>query len=294
MIWKRKKSVAPRARPGITGRPSATFAYYAGDKPAKQDSLRARQASEQRQTFFKRLRLVPTLIALVVILLSIVYSTTLSTDPLIKYAGDTSPYRSTVAYREAVRSILGSSFFNRSKLTINVTATKNKLLQTLPEVDAASIALPIIGRRPTVTLHVREPVLLLSTKTNAFIVGTGGKVVAEAKQLPSSVSESLLAAQDQSGLNVRVGDQALSSSTVSFIQNVQAQLAAKQLSISRLTLLPAGYEIDIYVKGQSYYIKTDSSGDARVQIGAFLAVKDSGVKPAEYIDVRVEDKVFYK
>lgn len=291
-----RKKAEPRARlPASGDRSRPAFSYYAGEKQLRQgDSLRARQANEQHQSFLKKLRLVPTLIALGVILLSVVYSTTLSTNPIVKFVGEMSPYQSRQSYEKGIETILGSSLWNHSKLTLDTAPTEAAITKQFPEFDLATVSIPIIGRRPTVTVHAREPALVLTTKTNSYVLDTTGKIVSQSNQLASGLLANLPTVQDQSGVKLAIGDQALTSATINFINNIRAQLAAKQLTISGLTLPPGGYEIDVHIKDISYYLKTESSGDARLQIGAFLAAKDSGLAPSTYMDVRVEEKVFYK
>jgi hypothetical protein len=293
-MFNRKKSEQPRRAPSqaVVSRPKPT--YYGNDKPRTENSVKARQITEQKRALWQRLRLVPTLIAVGAILLSVVYSTTLTTTPGIIFAGDQSVYHSIAEYKLGISKILTSSIMNKSKLTINATATEQAIVKVFPELDVVKLGLPIVGRRPTVTLHVRKPALILTTRTNSFVLDSNGKAVATTTQLISSITGSLLTAQDQSGLALRVGDQALTSETMDFIANIQAQLTAKSLTIAGLTLPRGGNQIDVRIKDVGYYIKTDSSGDARVQIGDFLAAKESGTVPVEYMDVRVEEKVFYK
>lgn len=289
----RKKAEQRRAPVrAVVSRPKPT--YYGNDTPRKESSVKARQLSEQKRAFWKRLRLAPTLIAMGAIFISVAYSTTLSTTPGIIFAGDQSVYRSVADYKAGIGKILNSSLMNKSKLTINAPATEKAIFKAFPELDVVKLGLPIIGRRSTITLHVRKPALILTTKTNSYVLDSNGTAVAETKQLISSITSGLLTAQDQSGLVLHVGDQALTSETMLFIANIQAQLAAKQLTITGLTLPGGGDEVDVHVKDVSYYIKTDSSGDPRIEIGGFMAARDSGVTPGEYMDVRVEEKVFYK
>lgn len=290
----KKKREQPRRSVGQSpvNRPRPT--YYGNEMPRKEDSVRARLDTKQKLNLWKQVRLIPTLLAILAILLSVAYNTTLTTTPGIIFANDASVYRKTTEYKTGIAKILESSLFNRSKFTINTSSTSAAIAKAYPELDAVSIGLPIIGRRPTVTLHLRKPALILTTKTNALVLDTNGKVVAEAKQLISSVSSGLLTVQDQTGLELHVGDQALTTDTVTFITNVGVQLASKQLTISGITLPNGGNEIDIKVKDLAYYLKTDSTGDPRIEIGDFLAARDNGVSPSEYMDVRVEGKVFYK
>ncbi len=64
--------------------------------------------------------------------------------------------------------------------------------------------------------------------------------------------------------------------------------------------LPVGTsELDVRLAGQPYSVKFNlESGTARQQAGTFLAteskLKSQNVTPAEYIDVRVDGRAYYK
>ncbi len=290
----KKKKVSGRRSPvtQTQNRPKPT--YYGNDMPRSEDSVRARHITDQKQTILKRLRLVPTVVALGAILLSVAYSTTLSTVPGITFVGDASIYRTVTEYKSGIGKVLEGSLVNKNKLTINTVAVQDSIINNFPELDVVTVGLPIIGRRPSVTLHVRTPTVILTTRTNSFVLDSTGKAVTESKKLISSVAGQLLMVQDQSGLELRVGDQALTTDAVAFMTSISAQLKAKKITIVSFTLPSGGNEIDVRLKDVAYYIKTDSAGNARIQIGDFLAARDSGASPVEYMDVRVEEKVFYK
>lgn len=293
-LFKGRQKQRPRMPQMRSGTPAKRpFSYYSSDNPVQPGRV---ERKGLRPSTFKRVRLIPTYLALVAIFGSIVYSTTLSTTPTIVFAGDPSPFRSTAEYKSLAEKILASSLLNHSKLTINTSSINNSFLAQAPELDAAKLVLPIIGRRPTLTLHARQPALILATKTNALIIDESGKAVSDARQLPSSLREGLLTLQDDSGLEVHSGDQAVTKETVQFILEANRQLKSKNLAIERLTLPVTPNEVDIHIQGLKYYVKADVTADVRVQIGSFLAVKDKlGSKPpGEYMDVRVEEKVFYK
>ncbi len=283
-----------RQRPGA-GFKRPAYSYYAADTTKTEGQGRREGPSVSKAGRWKqRLRSIPTIIAALTILAAIVYSTTLTTTPRVHFAGPASPYRSTGDYQAIMGKYSSQSLLNRSKLTVDAGKLEAYALATFPEIDAARIVLPIMGRRPALTLHIRTPALLLTTKTSALVLDSSGKAVSDTKQLASSAVAGLLTVQDESGLEVHAGDQAVTSETVSFIDNARRQLSDKSLTVDRLVLPTIANEVDIYIKGLPYRIKADVSGDARLQIGAFLATRESGVNPSEYMDVRVEEKVFYK
>jgi len=290
----RKNKPQGRQPMNQAGKPRAAFSYYAGDAPRKQDNVKARARVEKKADFFKRLRLLPTLIALGAIVLSIVYSTTLSTTAGIKYAGEQSLYHGTAYYKKNIETILSSSIWNRSKLTINTGRTETALLKAFPEFDVATVTLPVVGRRPTVTIHVRQPIMILASGGKGYVLDRTGSIVALAEDLLSSTREKLPVLQDQSALTAAPGQRAMTSDSVAFILNALAQFKDKQLAVTSITLPVVPNEIDFRLKDTNYYIKTDATGDARIQIGAYLAARDNGLSASEYVDVRVEEKVFYK
>lgn len=284
-----------RSRRSGEAAPQPAYSYYASKNTAYKSTSRKSQGPS-RPRDWRRLRMIPTLTALTIILGSIVFSTTLTTSPVVNFVGDSSPYHSDDVYREAAQSLVEGSIFNRSKLTINTGKIEEKLLRAYPELDAAELSLPVIGRRPTLTLHLRRPVLILASKQSTLIVDSNGVVISEAALVSSAVKDVLPRLQDESGLDIKVGFQVLTAETIAFIDNITQQLTAKGLVLDRLVLPKVANEIDIFVKDQNYFIRADITGDARLQMGAFLATRDKlkDNLPKEYVDVRVEEKVFYK
>src|SRR5690606_27795741 len=102
----------------------------------------------------------------------------------------------------------------------------------------------------------------------------------------------------QSGLQIEEGMPVLTKEDIDFINVIFAQLVADDQSVASATLPPIANELHIRLSGQKYFVKFNMEGDARYQVGAFLAVKQKlqadGRKPADYIDVRVEEKVYYR
>ena len=275
-------------------RQKLAYSYYAGDQRPKNDTVRERNALEQKRRVGRGVRMVPTVLALLAILFSVVYNTTLSSSPYIVYAGDSSPYHPKEYYQAKASEVLGSSVKNKSKLTLNTERTEAALLKEFTEFDVVKLTMPIIGRRPTLTAHVRRPALLLGSGSNTYVIDTNGKVVSSSELLSSSQKEILLRVQDQSGLKAEVGSQVLTSESVAFINEIARQLKDKKLHVSEVILPATPNEVDVRLKDVGYFIRADITGSARQQAGAYMAVKESGVTPAEYIDVRVEEKVFYK
>jgi hypothetical protein len=139
--------------------------------------------------------------------------------------------------------------------------------------------------------------MLTSEKSGSFYVTRDGIVTSLVSEYASKPA-GLPVVVDQSGLEVKAGSQILSPASVSFIEQVIYQVNAKGVKVKSFNLTQSPFELWAYFDDNKYYVKFDMEGDARVQAGTYLAVRDylagKGETPGAYIDVRVEDKAFYK
>lgn len=295
--FKRKRPTPARQRPASSPNRPRPYSYYA----SLQDERRTKTAETvvDLGSVGRRLRLIPTVVALLVIFGSVLFSLTLSSLPSVSMLeGETALYRSLDDYASAAEVLLDDNLKNRTKLTIDTAAVEQTLLEQFPELDAAVLRLPVLGRRPSLIISVSQPVLLLLSPAKSYVLNQSGVAVSEASQLAAKAKDGLPVVRDQSGLEVTLGEQALTTETIRFILASSLQLEAQKLKVSELILPARVSQLDIRLEGVRYYVKTDTAGDARLQIGSFLAVREElagqGITPAEYIDVRVEEKVFYK
>ena len=243
---------------------------------------------------------LPMVLAVIAIIVCIVYNLMLSTDPKTVILTDTSPtlLHSSTFYQQAARKILASSFRNYTKVTINTTSITSRLKQEFPELANVSITLPFIGQRPILYLEPATPTMILdSLSSGSFLVDANGKVLTTT---PVHGFETLPVVNDQTSLIARPGQTVLATGDVAFIQLVVAELQAQRSPIQSLTLPAAARELDVVLKGQTYFIKFDLSDttNARQQIGTFLAAKQymasQNVTPSQYIDARIPGRVYYK
>lgn len=288
-----RRSEGRRRKPDMQRRPRSALNYYSGNKSEP------RLPAAPKPGLRMRARLLPSVVAAAVIIGSLLYSMTISTTPNVTTLTDTgSPYRELEAYADKADELLSSSLLNKTKLTVNSSKFEGKMLEAFPEVSAVALRLPVIGRKPTLVLDIKPPALVLTTNRRSLVLDNSGMAVADLRQLPDGVRQTLPVLQDQTDLEIAIGKQAITSNTVAFVESLTTQFEAKDLKITQLSLPSAANELDIRIEGVPYYIKTDTTGNARLQAGSFIAVyeqlKRQGITPKEYVDVRVEEKAFYR
>lgn len=207
--------------------------------------------------------------------------------------------RSKQEYQQELDRILSSSILNQNKLTINTAKLTDQFATKFPELGYVEIVLPFMGRRPVIEATTSRPALFLSTSTDSYVVDGKGRAVINLKDLPDNAkSMAIPTVKDQADIDVGVGKAVLAKQDVTFITTLYKQFAAKQISVSSIELPPLASELHVRLSGRPYYIKFSLLTDSRIAVGQYLALdqelSNKHITPSEYVDSRVEEKIYYK
>jgi hypothetical protein len=245
-------------------------------------------------------RYVPSIISGMIIAVAFGYLLSLSTDPRIISLAETTPnlLQPSEVYRENGRQYLDQSVFNKTKLTLNTDDFEKSLLEKFPEIEAVTVSLPLIGRRPVVQISPGEPGLLLAGSSGGFVISKEGKSLMKISELPTEQRAGLPVVVDETGVDVAVGNLVLPKSTVRFINQILLLASAENHQFGEITLPARANELHVSSKKDAYYVKFNLLDDAKRQYGAYRAASkhntESGIVPSEYIDVRVEGRVYQR
>lgn len=233
-------------------------------------------------------------LAVVVILAAVlIYSLALKPPPTVTVT-NTSYHQSEIYRQYAAQQF--KSLKNKNKVTLDESGIAEKLKTRFPEIDNVWLELPLLGQTPKITIEVSKPIIFLGSRGSLYIIDAKGRAVAEAADLPQIRDLSVV--DDQSGFNIVVGQQVLSASEVRFIEFVSLQTKKAGVPVSLLSLPPKAQELDLRASDKPYLVKFYLGGDPELQVGQFLAFRNQfekgGTQPSEYLDVRVQGKVFYR
>jgi hypothetical protein len=205
--------------------------------------------------------------------------------------------RPTKVYEEYISKQLDSSIMNKSKLTFDSQSITEGLQKQFPEVANAIVTIPVVGHRPVVHIAVSSPAFILGSSSGAYYISADGKPLVRVSEVANPLSN-MITVTDETNLPITIGKQILPTDTVSFITAVIKELQATNTPIQSITLPLEANELQVRIVNQPYMVRYNTLGDARIETGTFLAVKKrlegSGDKPKEYIDVRVEERAYYK
>lgn len=288
-----------------TDRPAASHSYYSRrseeDFNTGRKQVRAKRRplpGTLRRFWLQRFGLVFLLVA---VMASAVDVMSLSAHSSIQTVGSTAValLHTQTEYQAAADKLFAATIWNRNKLTVNSGGIARQLKAEFPELASVSISVPILAHRPIVYIEPDQPAVLLIVNNGTFVLDRAGRTILTVTNPTSLADLNLPLVKDQSGLTLKRDQQGLTTSNVSFIQTIMAQLAAKSISVSSLTLPAGTSELDAAIGGHGYIVKFNlANNTARQQAGTFLATKarleSQQITPSQYIDVRVDGRAYYK
>jgi len=295
---RRKKA---RQQSGEPQKKYGSYSYYDSYRANNNDGITQRNAPAKR-TLPSRLKHVPSYLAIILIICSLLYLLRLDTYPKINLnieKKSTTLLQDSSVYQVAAQKTLKKSIFNRSKLTINTTKIADDLEQQFPELSEVVVNIPIAGHRLVFEIEPAKPSLILESKTsNTFIIDEKGRAVVKATDVVDLKRLDIPLVIDESSITIEKGRPVLTKDEVGFISDLYKQMKIAKKSIKTIKLPQIANEVHVSFTDKSYHVKFNIYSNLRVQVGAMLASEGKfskdGQIPKSYIDVRVSGKVFYK
>lgn len=299
MFNKRKTTNQQQRRVPPSADRTNVFSYHSNR--SSPDTARARyEVPADQRRGLERLKHTPTVIAGIVIVGTLLYASLLGSQPRVQVIASVSGeslQRSDDVYTDYVSAQLSSSVFNKSKLTFNAEPLIESLKKEFPEVDSAIVTLPLLGHKPIVRVAVASPAFILATSQGAYYVSDKGLPLVKVSDVAGKPKD-VPTVSDETNLPIESGKQVLPSDTVAFIVQLLAHLSSTKVAYETVTLPLEVNEVRVKPIGVPYYVRFNALQDARTQVGTYLAVKnrlqESREQPKEYIDVRVEERAYYK
>ncbi len=280
--------------------------YHYSAKRSNADRLYGRKeyiedddTKQSKSRFGRQLAFLPSLVAIVLILLAGFYLLHVSGSVSIKTSSGDPFIGDKNSLQAKADEYMRSSLLNRTKLTFDEAKMQEALANEFPEFSSLSVKTYLFRQNPVVEVGFAEPTLLLTNGSNNFIISDTGIVMADITDNNSDIDTSeLLLVQDQTGVDIQLGKVALTSDQVDYIKQITYQTDQKKITTESLILVPGGGELHARYGGLKYFVKYNFYEDARQSSGTFLATKEDletrGVTPTEYIDVRIPERAYVK
>jgi hypothetical protein len=286
-------------------RSNAVFSYHANRSVRESNQFRDAER-EQAQDLSRHkkgvdwVKKMPTIAALLAVVVLVGFCMQLTDNAKIETVGTSGGQlflRDKSVYATAAHQAF-APWANGNKLTVNAEKISADLRKQFPELQVVSVALPVIGTQPTVYIQPAVPKLLLVSKNGMFVLDANGRALIAGNQVAKLTDLGVPVVTDESGIPIETGTIALPKDTVSFVSEVVGQLKAKGITVSSMTLPAGTNELYVKIDKVGYTVKCNLHGNAREEAGSYLSVKQwleaNKKTPREYVDVRVENKAYYK
>lgn len=223
-------------------------------------------------------------------------------DVGVHVVGSDQQYRSANTYTQGMEEILKSSILYRNKLTLSSADIEDKVRAKFPEISAVTAVIPLAGRRLQINVEYSKPLarLLVGGNQQAVIseqgyviqIETAEKINSKFKNLPSLSIPNL---------KVQSGDRILTG-----VESGLITLASREFDGSndnRPAIESIEYEVlkremKVRFSGKNFFAKLTPERDSRLQIGSLVATMknatEKGIAVSEYLDVRVDGRVYLR
>lgn len=194
--------------------------------------------------------------------------------------------------KEAFNDYLAQHPTQLFMVTLQTEDFLRELQAVHPEIKAAYFQSELFGLKHTLKLSLREPLLEWNVAAKKYYVDSLG--VAYEKNYFKAPRVSV---EDQSGVAFSDSN-AIPRRLIAYIGQLTGALQTNNIGVVTRIVIPASSrEVDVYLEGRDYAIKTHIDREAFETAGdiksAFGYLDQKAIRPS-YIDVRVEGKAFYK
>ena len=180
----------------------------------------------------------------------------------------------------------------RFLFVLNHQSLASFFLEKAPEVKTVRLEADQLAR-PRLKLTFRQPVVQWTSGDKSYFVDDAGVTFSITYMGSPSVI-----VKDQSGVPTAAGQEVINRHFLSFLGQAVAGFREHQLEVTEI-ILPQNTvrQALLSIKGRPYSIKMTTDREAAAQVAqavkAMAFFQSSGAAPA-YIDVRVNQRVFYK
>lgn len=266
------------------------------------ERLQRQQATERQLSLSKKIqshkRRLRGLVALSVILIALfMWRSTVSSVNVTSSQNLTEAQQMT--YSNYILGRVGEFSVFKQGWSTDGDALSRDIMKKFPEVNDVEVSgkIPLLSSLK-VSLSFRQPEFVWrdSGGEKRYIDNQG--VLFENNNTSIDIKK-LIVINDQSGLVLDSGSSAVSEATAEVIGKMPLQLKSMYpKGIESVVIPKSTREVRVKPAGAGYYIKFSTERSLEAQTGELRTLKryldKKNVKPADYIDIRLEHKAFYK
>jgi cell division septal protein FtsQ len=257
----------------------------------RQPDLPSEPIRKKRKTWKKLIR--PTIVVLAICLLAYaVIASALFKIQTIQIDGAQTLSEDSI--RQQTLDIITSSALTQNIIFAPTNKISDELKKQNYQIAEAEVTRSGLNSI-TVKITEQKPSILWLSGNTLSIIGANGH--AYDGDITPIMKDKLVTVVDTTNLPVKKGEKVVTQEFVDFVNAIKEQLPNKGIEVNQYQIGDTTTELRAVTEG-GYYIRFDITRPVEEQLQDLSAVlgqmKKQGKKAAEYIDLRINGKVFYK
>jgi len=197
-------------------------------------------------------------------------------------------------YRTTINEYFDDNPLRKSKLFFNGQDLSNYITSRHPEVQEFTMSSSLIFDDKFI-IETKQAAFVWQSRTQSYLGDFEGVVYATTDGVDAS---GLPLLKDQTALEPSLGDKVAPSSSLRYVKAIEEELAAGSLKPEFFSIPVAAREVHLDIAGKPYYVKFSLDRSVVGQISelqkAIGYIDKNNVPVRDYIDIRTEDKAYYR
>lgn len=192
--------------------------------------------------------------------------------------------------REEIEKMLFKDGFKPINALLFRDGKARKMVLSIPQIREVHFRKAVFKRTLVVQIEEHETTIIWQTNNERFMVNRNGVVYDIAK-----VDSPLVVVEDLKNVPVNLNQKIVATEFIEFVTAVSANLPRKtNLAVRRVLVPETTYEIEV-VTSDGWRIILDTTRSVETQLNNLVKVlRTTQTPPREYVDLRIDDRVYYK
>lgn len=190
---------------------------------------------------------------------------------------------------EIEQSMFKDGFKEVNTFLFNERKAEAQIL-SIPQIKSAKFSKLIFKKRLLVKVAEHETTIIWQTNNERFMVNRGGVIYDVAAD-----DSPLIVVEDLKNVPVNLNQRIVTTEFIEFVTSIVANIPRKTNLAARRVIVPeTTFEIEV-VTSEGWKIIFDTTRSFETQLNNLVKVlRSTQSPPKQYVDLRIEDRVYYK
>lgn len=195
-----------------------------------------------------------------------------------------------VTVADIEKTVFKNGFKPVNALIFNDSRAKIQIL-AMPQIKTVKFNKRILSKKLLITVEEHETTIIWQTNNQRFMVNRFGVVYDIAPD-----NSPLTIVEDLKNVPINLNQKILTTDFIEFVTSIMANLPRKTNLVARRIMVPeTTFEIEV-LTSEGWTIILDTTRSSETQLNNLVRVLKANVgnPPRQYVDLRIEDRIYYR